>query len=351
MADYQSKYTGEQIDEAIGKALEGGGSGGGQPLYRHQVAIMADGDNDADAFQFAFYSTSGEQIEDMEQLYQAIRLTGDENLNYPVVSGTHYYADTSKYIPFAYVTFYRIFDTQLKDATFYLHLTNGETAVSNNPYVEDDIVTEIGTASVSGGGGSCVITDLGEQAGHGVNEAQATIIDRLKPDSVPVGNYLFTYWTNCMSNSAIVICYKEEACLNCMQITSEGKYRKFRYTFEKEEEWHECFQPLGGNPLYRHDIYIRAGDEFEVAIPHISTSDQPISTEAQLKEVLGQRTHVSCSGTISTSEGGKHVSYISYISTKDYYLLMHADIVAGNHNINLFSEDYHLDIYDTVTPL
>lgn len=33
MANYQSQYTGEQIDEAVGKALAGGG---GTQLYRHR---------------------------------------------------------------------------------------------------------------------------------------------------------------------------------------------------------------------------------------------------------------------------------------------------------------------------
>lgn len=42
MANYKSQYTGEQIDEAVGKALNGG-SGGGTQLYKHSFnAIMKD---------------------------------------------------------------------------------------------------------------------------------------------------------------------------------------------------------------------------------------------------------------------------------------------------------------------
>lgn len=38
MANYQSQYTGEQIDEAVGKALAGGtSSGGGTKLYKHRT--------------------------------------------------------------------------------------------------------------------------------------------------------------------------------------------------------------------------------------------------------------------------------------------------------------------------
>lgn len=40
MANYKSQYTGAQIDEAVGKVLNGG-SGGGTQLYKHVLTFSA----------------------------------------------------------------------------------------------------------------------------------------------------------------------------------------------------------------------------------------------------------------------------------------------------------------------
>lgn len=42
MAEYKSQYTGEQIDEAVGKALAADGSSGDSRLFEHQITITRD---------------------------------------------------------------------------------------------------------------------------------------------------------------------------------------------------------------------------------------------------------------------------------------------------------------------
>ena len=48
MANYKSQYTGQQIDEAIGKALNGGtGGSGGTQLYICRIPCMMEGETPA----------------------------------------------------------------------------------------------------------------------------------------------------------------------------------------------------------------------------------------------------------------------------------------------------------------
>ena len=96
----------------------------------------------------------------------------------------------------------------------------------------------------SGGGGSCVITDLGQQEGHA--PAQSTILELLKPTSVPTGKYLYTYWNECNDDATLVICYKSEYDIYGTQITSQGQVRTFSYNFENDEENNVCLRNMGG---------------------------------------------------------------------------------------------------------
>lgn len=81
--------------------------------------------------------------------------------------------------------------------------------------------------SATGGGGSCVITDLGQQDGHG--SFQEIVIELLKPTSVPNGKYLYTYWTECNADATLAIAYKNDNGIYCTQYTSKGQFRKFFY--------------------------------------------------------------------------------------------------------------------------
>jgi len=94
-----------------------------------------------------------------------------------------------------------------------------------------------------GAGGSCVVTDLGEQDGH--LPAQNTIIELLKPDSVPQGYYIYIYWASCAGNSALAIAYKCNSHITCSQISSNGEIRKFTYEFSPENVIEQCFRPMG----------------------------------------------------------------------------------------------------------
>ena len=94
------------------------------------------------------------------------------------------------------------------------------------------------------GGGSCVITDLGQLDGH--QPAEDTILELLKPTSVPQGKYLYTYWTSCSSDATLVICYKDEYSIIATQYTSRGQFRKFYYDFNEDSVIeHHCLREMG----------------------------------------------------------------------------------------------------------
>lgn len=56
---YKSKYTGQQIDEAVEKALSASGGGGGGGLYQHVIGITSN--PPSLSFTFSFSSSKKEQ--------------------------------------------------------------------------------------------------------------------------------------------------------------------------------------------------------------------------------------------------------------------------------------------------
>lgn len=134
-----------------------------------------------------------------------------------------------------------------------------------------EVLDEINNGT--GGGGSCVITDLGEQEGH--QPAEDTILELLKPSTVPTGKYLYTYWTSCNSDAVLAICYKNEWGIRATQITSQGQLRKFYYDFNEDSVIEQqCLTNMG---VQLTDEF---GDRSDVAI------SQWAVTEA-LKQVGG----------------------------------------------------------------
>ena len=109
------------------------------------------------------------------------------------------------------------------------------------------LVSRVTTLENAGGS---PIVDLGFQSGH--QPAQDTIQELLKPTSVPTGCYVYTYWTECNTDSAIAICYKDEDIIKGTQITCNAQYRVFYYTIADGGGAVGCFRPLGG-PTFNYD--------------------------------------------------------------------------------------------------
>lgn len=104
-----------------------------------------------------------------------------------------------------------------------------------------------------------VITDLGELDGH--QPAENTILELLKPSTVPTGDYLYTYETPCNADAVLAICYKSIDSIYGTQYTSAGQYRKFVYSFDEDSVTEQvCLRNMGV------ELTDELGDRWDVAM-------------------------------------------------------------------------------------
>lgn len=291
------------FDIALAKQL----AGGGQPLYRHNIWMtIKESEYEAEicatyyscnAEPFTF-ETLCEYVADVSVVASGNLLITESNTNARVVS--LYAEDGCLYVEFGVPTDNVIYDVQILQE-------NAEIT---------DTVTEIGTASVSGGGGSCQIVDLGQLNGHGADGegyAESTIIELLKPASVPNGKYLYTYYLTgeCgRQDATIAICHKSAEEITCTQITSGGEYRRFWYNFADESADSACFVPLGGKPLYLYNIRISdSKKEFDIQLRVIVDYARDITNEQAMANFIDSNINNIC-GCTGLMLGSDNVSYI-----------------------------------------
>lgn len=278
-------FIGEQLRELI----DNGGGGSGQPLYRHCIKVYESG---ADLYEIflQIVSTSASPVNTEEQFRAAL----GEGEHPCICSGT-FNLDGALYRACAIFKY---------NGEYYIYtdanLEGSYIPLFGNIYYDlsiSDTVTPIGTASV--GGGSCVITDLGYQAGH--QPAEDTILGLLKPTSVPTGGYIYTYWTDCASDACLAICYKDEWSIMATQYTSGGEYRKFYYSFEEDTVVeHQCVRAFGV------EVAEELGNQSGVAI------SQWAVTEA-LKQVGGGIPFVP-RGNITVIQGATNLATKWYVA-------------------------------------
>lgn len=316
MGSIEIKY-GDKTDihslEALGESF-----GGGQPLYRHTINVYEGGGDRYDLC-IEFISTSNEVV-DTEEKFKAILGTPTEDFTVIYQCTGRYVCDTTfELVPASYIgcqqNEYRIFDDLIMGHSASLFPTDYDLNIN-------DTVTEIGTASVSGGG-DCQVVDLGQLDGHGDSDncAQTVILDLLKPTSVPNGKYLYTYHlltgAGCDKNEAtIAICHKGDEKIECVQITSGAQYRRFWYNFESEETGNECFQPFGGKKKIMHTIHIGDDTNFQcdAVMQIIDESTEPINTWDKFLSKVSTDVKYMCSGIIYKGDVD-HTVYMLHVSS------------------------------------
>lgn len=253
-------------------------------LYRHDVLLYESG---GDNFEVALSILSADETsyDTLDKVKNAVGIDKPMMVSGSVMRNGN--ATPACYVSFGTSAMNFWFDIDVEREHSYTDIVVNVT----------DTVRPLASITVNGSGGG-VVTDLGQQDGH--LSAQNTIIELLKPDSVPQGSYIYSYWTDCAGNSALAIAYKCNSHIRCSQISSNGEIRKFTYEFSPENVIEQCFRPMGV------EILPNTGESTTAVMSQKAVTDALASAGGGSGNVQQIYQVIDTTGTFEIPIGSKH---------------------------------------------